>query len=54
VAKAVLSIIKEDIQVVTGPLQLCAGQMARAEAAIHSVRELFVSDAVLLVDASNT
>jgi len=56
VAKAVLSIIREDIKMVAGPLQLCAGQMAGGEAAIHSVRELFVHDdcdAVLLVDASN-
>ena len=35
---------------------MCAGQMAGVEAAIHSVRELFVyddCDVVLFVDASN-
>ena len=55
-SKAILSIIREDIKLVASPLQLCAGQMAGVEAAIHSVRELFVHDdcdAVLLVDASN-
>ena len=40
VAKAVLSIIREDIMMAAGPLQLCGGQMAGVEAAIHSVREL--------------
>ena len=56
VAKAVLSIIREDIMMAVGPLQLCAGQMAGVEAAIHSVRELFFCkdcDAILMVDASN-
>ena len=51
-SKAVLSIIKEDILIPTGPLQLYAGQSAGVEAAIHSVRELFVHedcDAVLMV-----
>jgi len=55
-AKAILSIRREDIKLVAGPLQLCAGQMARVEATIHSVRELLVHDdcdAVLLVDTSN-
>ena len=43
-AKAVLSIVREDIQVVVGPLQLCAGQMAGVETAVHSVCELFDND----------
>ena len=50
------SIIREDIMMAAGPLQLCAGQIACVEAAIHSVRELFVCedcDAILMVDASN-
>ena len=56
VYKAVLSIIREDIMVASGPPQLCAGQTASVEAAIHPVCELFVHndyDAVLMVDASN-
>jgi len=56
VAKAALSVIRTDIQASAGSFQLCAGQMAGAEAAIHSVRTLFAHndcDAILLVDASN-
>ena len=45
VAKAILSIIREDIKLVAGPLQLCAGQVAGVEAAIHSV--LFMMIVVL-------
>ena len=43
VAKAVLSIIREDIVMAAGPLQLCAGQMAGVEAAIHSVLDHVLS-----------
>jgi len=56
IAKAALSIIRDDIQASAGSFQLCAGQLAGAEAAIHSVRSLFACsdcDAILLVDASN-
>ena len=55
-AKAALHVIRDDIQAVAGPLQLCAGQIAETEAAVHVVRSLFNhadSDAILLVDASN-
>ena len=37
-AKAILYIIGNDIQLVTGALQTCAGQTAGAEAAIHAMR----------------
>ena len=38
----------------TGIHQLCVGQVAGVESAVHAVQELFkVSEAVLLVDASN-
>ena len=40
----------------TGVLQLCAGQEAGCEVAVHALREVFNSsdcEAVLLVDASN-
>jgi len=53
VSKAVISIIRKDIMVAAGPL---LQQLAGVEAAIHSVRELFVCDdfdAILLVDVSN-
>ena len=47
-----------DIQDAAGSLQLCAGQIAGIEAAVHFMRESFQSggtetEAVLLVDASN-
>ena len=56
IAKAILSIIRDDIQAAAGPLQLCAGQLSGCEAAVHSMRQLFSSpdiEAVILVDASN-
>jgi len=49
-------ILSIDIMVAAGALQLCAGQLAGVEAAIHSVCELFIRDncdAILLVYASN-
>ena len=56
IAKAILSIVKEDIQEAAGTQQLCAGQIAGAEAAAHAVRESFEcpeTEAILLVDATN-
>ena len=47
---------KSDIQSAVGPLQLCAGQDAGVEAAVHAMRMIFESEStegVLLVDASN-
>ena len=47
---------KTDIQEAAGVRQLCAGQIAGIEAAIHSVVHEFQTDeveAVLLVNASN-
>ena len=55
-SKAILYAIKDDIQDAAGSLQLCAGQIAGIETAIHFMRESFQSEsteAVLLVDASN-
>ena len=55
-AKAALSVIKNDIIDAAGPLQLCAGQPSGAEAAIHAVRSWFEdenTEGILLVDASN-
>ena len=54
VARRIIS--KEDIQDAAGARQLCGGQIAGIEAAVHSVRKLFDDDkteAILLVDASN-
>ncbi|XP_065918834.1 uncharacterized protein [Dysidea avara] len=56
VAKAVLVILRDDIQEAAGSHQLCAGQLSGAEAAVHAVRKVFEegsTEAVLLVDASN-
>ena len=56
ISKAVLSVAKADLQEAAGSLQLCAGQIARIEAAVHAMKEAFLNDetkAVLLVDASN-
>ena len=54
--KAILAVIKMDILEAAGALQLCAGQEAGNEAAIHAMRHIFeddTSEAVLLADASN-
>ena len=56
IGKCVMDIAKEDVQKTVGNLQVCAGQHAGAEAAIHAMRELYNDkecEAVLLVDASN-
>ena len=45
-----------EIKEAAGPLQTCAGHGAGAEAAIHSMKDIFEAegtDAILLIDASN-
>ena len=54
--EAFMRLLKKDVLKATGPLQLCAGQDADSEAAIHAVYEMFnkeSAEAVLMVDASN-
>ena len=49
-AKAVMSIVKDDVLKAAGPLQVCL------EAAIHAMREIFANidiHGILLVDAAN-
>ncbi len=41
IAKAALTIVKDDILHATGGLQMCGGQIAGCEAAAHSVRQSF-------------
>ena len=56
IANAILSIIGPDIQDATGCQQLCGGQIAGIEAAVHATKMEFESqdcEAVLLVDAAN-
>ena len=56
IGKCVMDIAKEDVQKAVENLQVCAGQHAGAEAAIHAMRKLYDDkdcEAVLLVDASN-
>jgi len=56
IGKAILSIVGQDVQKAAGSLQLCAGQAAGSEAAVHAMRALFQdtsTDGVLLIDASN-
>ena len=38
IAKAALCIVRYDILIAAGPHQLCAGQLAGTEAAVHTVR----------------
>ena len=48
--------IGEDVINAVGPLQLCAGQNNGCEAAVHSIRQLFLesdTEALLLMDAKN-
>ena len=56
ISKAVLQVTRADLQDAAGSLQLCAGQIAGIEAAVHTMKEAFAreeTEAVLLVDASN-
>ena len=56
ISKAILFMVKTDILEAAGNLQLCAGQEAGCEAAVHAMQSLFHSSntqAVLLADASN-
>ena len=49
-------VIKNDVSIAAGALQLCAGQPSGCEAAVHAVRNIFEEeecDAVILVHASN-
>ena len=54
--KVVMQIVKKDVTRAAGCLQLCAGQEAGSEAAIHAMSDMYENndtEAVLLVDAEN-
>ena len=56
IGKAVMKIVKYDLQDAVGTIQLCAGQDAGCEAAIHAMEQIFAdedTEAMILVDASN-
>ena len=51
-----MEITKDDVTKAVGNLQVCAGQRAGGEAAIHAMREIYNQpdcEGVLLVDATN-
>ena len=53
IGKIVMKLLRKDILKATGSIQLCAGQDAGSEAAIHSVYDMLNEDnteAVLMVD----
>lgn len=56
ISSAIISIVEDDIQAVAGTVQLCAGQEAKCEAAVHAMNQVFESldvHAVLFLDAAN-
>ena len=56
IGRCVMRVTKQDVMKAAGNLQLCAGQQAGAEAAIHAMQDIYNDEeceAVLLVDASN-
>ena len=57
IGKCVTKVVKQDILESSGSLQVCAGHKSGSEAAVHAMNSLFQleeTNAVLLVDASNT
>ena len=56
ISKAIHKVTRADILSAVGPLQLCAGQDAGCEAAVHAMRSVFDdedTEGVLLIDAKN-
>ena len=56
IGKAVMKIVKYDLQEAVGATQLCAGQEAGCEAAVHAMERIFAdehTEAIILVDATN-
>jgi len=56
IAKVVLRIARPAITEATGTIQLCGGQAAGIEAAVHAMKEVFADEStegLLLVDATN-
>ena len=56
IGKVEMSVVKKEVVQALGSLQVCTGQVAGVESAIHSMVALFESDnsaAVLQIDATN-
>ena len=56
IGKCIMEVVKDDVKTAVGNLQVCAGQRAGGEAAIHAMRQIFAQpdcEAVMLVDATN-
>ena len=56
ISKCIMKTVREDTMKAVGNLQLCAGQQAGAEAAVHAAKEISADkecEAVLLIHASN-
>jgi hypothetical protein len=56
IGKAVMRVVKRDVVEASGALQVCAGLEGGCEAAVHAMRDIFLSDdneGILLVDAAN-
>ena len=56
IGKVEMSVVKKEVVQLLGSLQVCTGQVAGVESAIHSMVALFESDnsaAVLQIDATN-
>ena len=56
IGKAVMRTVKHDLQDAVGAIQLCAGQDAGCEAAVHAMEHVFAeedTEAIILVDATN-
>ena len=50
-------IVRDNVTKAVGNLQICCRQVARCEAAVHLMHEIFArneTEAVILVDAENT
>ena len=51
-----MKVVKDDVLLASGPIQLCGGHEAGSKAAVHAMPVIFDdpgSDAVILVDAKN-
>ncbi|XP_063610335.1 uncharacterized protein LOC134784239 [Penaeus indicus] len=56
IGKAIMDVVVDDVKTAVGNLQVCVGQQAGCEAAIHAVRKIYEDpncEAVLMVDAAN-